>query len=204
MNLTKLKATSIVLVAVILLSSCSLNNNSIQTDSQNTQKISESKLFGGISGYQIDNPETYYDDEFKFSVEYPSTWKASKPNDELDTTTPDGSPERGVSISVDNKEFFKPEENIYLNSIYVYHAVGHIDFSQFEETLTKEVFTTTENVKGELSYVKKNGYLYIYLTLGEGAFYGAQIRISEDLFEKYKEQVYSILKSIKVTDHNNL
>ncbi|QNU67674.1 hypothetical protein EHE19_004155 [Ruminiclostridium herbifermentans] len=209
--LTRLKPFTSVLAIVILLSGCGTNNKISQTEPQNTQisltttssnqlKDTEEKsnLFGEISSSQIDNPETYYDDVFKFSVEYPSEWKTSKPNDEKDTATPDGNPERGISISVDNKEFFNSEENVYLNSIYVYHAVGHIDFSHFENNVTKELFTTTDKINGELSYTERNGYFYIYLTLGDGAFYGAQIRISVDLFEKNKDQVYGILKSIKI------
>lgn len=219
--LTRLKPFTLVPVIVILLSGCGINNKISQTESQKTQinqtaqtsqiaassnqskdaqRKSESNLFGDISDFQIDNPETYYDDDYKFSVEYPSAWKVAKSKQEIDTVTPDGSPEQGISISVDNEELFKPEENRYFNSIYVYHFVSHIDVSDFEDKLTKEVFTTTQKVKGELSYVKREGYLHIYLTLGEGAFYGTQIRISEALFEKNKEQVYGILKSIKIPD----
>ncbi len=230
--LTKLKPISIILIAVIFLTSCSTKNNSIQTESQNTQvnqvasnstkadntqisqtaslpnqskdtQKSESKLFGDISDYQINNPEKYCDDVFKFSVKYPATWKASKPNKEVDTATPDGDPERGIFISVDNKEFFKPEDNLYYNSIYVYHFAGHIEFYHFEDRadeLTKEAFTTSGNARGELAYVKRDGYLFVYLTLGEGAFYGAQIRVSEDLFNKYRGQIYGTLKSIEIID----
>jgi len=86
----------------------------------------------------------------------------------------------------------------------VYHSVGKIDLGHFEEKVTKETFTTSDKVKGELSYVKRNRSFYIYFTLGEGAFYGAQIRVSEDLFNRYKEHLYGILKSIKVTDPDKL
>ena len=175
--------------------------------SSDTHEKTVSKLFGDISDYQIENPETYYDDVFKFSVEYPSAWKIPIPDKEINTVTPDGDPEKGVFISVDNKRFFKPEENEYFNNIYVYHAVGNIQFYNFEDRineLTEEDFTTSENISGKIAYVKRKGYLYIYLILGEGAFYGARMIISDDLFDKYKDQVYGILKSIKVTDPDSL
>lgn len=210
--LLKLKPLLIVLSAIILLSGCSINDNDSRKESENTQvnqtdslsnqakdtKESESKLFGILNNYKIENPETYYDDKYNFSVDYPSDWEVAKPDSKIDTVSPDGSPEQGINISVDNKEFFDAEKNRYFNSLYVYHFVSHIYVSNFEDNLTQEVFTTDEGVNGQIHYDKRDGYLYIYLTLGEGSFYGAQINISEALFEKHKGQIYGILKSVKI------
>lgn len=209
----KLKPLLVALPVVILLSGCSLNNNDGQTEPQTT-KISqtaslsdyakdtkieaESKLFGNLSNFKIEKPETYYNDKYKFSLDYPSDWKVAKPDPKTDTVSPDGSPEQGINISVDNKEFFDSEKNMYFNNLYVYHFVSHIDVSSFEDKLADEVFTTDDGANGQIYFNKRDGYLNIYLTLGEGSFCGAKINISEALFEKQKGQIYGILKSIKI------
>ena len=66
--------------------------------------------------------------------------------------------------------------------------------------MPKEDFTTTDGVSGEIRYEKSEGNVIIRLVLGDGYFYGAYIKMSESLFEKHKERVLAVLKSIKITE----
>jgi len=92
---------------------------------------------------------------------------------------------------------------LYHNQLFIYHFVSYINFYQTAipyNELEKEEFSTSNNIGGIIMFARKNSNVYIYLSLGEGAFYGARMIISEDVFDKYHEQIYSILRSINVED----
>jgi len=60
---------------------------------QSQQQEVVSNLFGDSKNDQLENPEHNTDNVFKWSIEYPSDWNISAPNDPSDTLTPDGDPE---------------------------------------------------------------------------------------------------------------
>lgn len=196
------KTAILVLSILILLPGCSTINKNNQNESYGTQEDqitstsagdevkpekSESKLFEDISEYTMENPKTYSNDEFRLSVDYPAAWEVlidGKSSPDL----PEGDPQHGISIYVDSNKS---------DLIYVYHQLGHIGL--LADGFTSENFTTADRVKGKILYQKSEGNINIYLVLGDG-FNGAIIKMSETSFEKNKDQVLGILKSIKIAE----
>lgn len=178
------------------------NTRPSPTQTADQEKV-VSDLFGDIQNDPIENPALYTDNVFKWSIEYPSEWQLSSPNDNEDTVTPDGDPEQGIFISIGNEAFFDAEDMLYHNQLYVYHFVSHINFYPTAipyNELKKEEFRTSSHIDGTIMYARKNSNVYIYLTLGEGAFYGAKMVVSEEVFDECHEQIYGILRSIEVED----
>lgn len=179
------------------------------TQSEDTQQASIPSLFSGISDYTIDNPKTYTmtEEPSKFSVQYPSAWEVSTSSHA--NGTPDGSLDAGIFIFFNsrNKLVTDSKKNIITDKneyIYVYGCMSHGHFTGMwglpNKTIggvTGETFTTTEGVKGELLYEKRDGAITIDLSLDEEC-YGATLHMSEASFENYKAQILGILKSIKL------
>jgi len=189
-----------------LLSSCGLYNQSDKTkdpsmDTTSNQTISSSPtpavnttdatnsdLFSNIVDYTIENPKTYYNDEFKLSVDYPSAWKVYAEKIIEGNEQSEGNPQNGLFIYADSLK----EE-----SIYVYHQLGHIAIPP--NGLTLQTFTTEEGVNGQILYDKSENDITLYLVLGAG-FNGAIIQMSNTTFEKNLGQICGILKSIKISE----
>ncbi len=156
------------------------------TQAEATQK--ESDIFSGIEDYKIENPKTYHDERFKFSVDYPAAWKVQLADGETIPPHPDGRPESGIIIYVDSNK------NDWM---YIYGAAGYVDPDWDLFTLRNETITTTDGVKGNFCYENIGGNIVISLVL-EDAHHGANITMTEASFQKHKAQIYGILKSIKV------
>lgn len=109
----KLKSLSLVLVIAVLLSGC--------------------------GDFKIDNPKTYYDKRFEFSVDYPASWEILV-NDDAETDSPDGDPQGGIYIYVDSNKN---------DWIYIYGQNSHIALPP--EGLG-EKFLTAEGVSGYIYY----------------------------------------------------
>ncbi len=199
----KLKPLMLVLSIIALISGCGINNNateitqishaSLSTQAEALGEKSESILFKGITEYKLEDPKSYKNKEFDFSVDYPSTFEVALAD--APSSHPDGSIDSGIIIYVGNNESNVADEN---DHIYVYHNLAGIGIRQ--DYTEEEIFKTDEGVEGKIYYLIYEGHLDICLTLGEDTYYGANINMSEASFEKYKEQIYGVLKSIKIPE----
>ncbi|WP_432407596.1 hypothetical protein [Wukongibacter sp. M2B1] len=132
------------------------------------------------------NLKTYKNEDFGFSVEYPENWKIEEKKPWGGDENYEGSTDSGINIYVGNN---KDE------SIYIFEQSWFINVEDFE-TL-KEEFVTDGGVKGSLFInIVDNRYI-IDLILGEG-FNGAYLYLSKECFDKNKEQIFSVLRSIKI------
>lgn len=163
--------------------STQMNPSSVQEDVKN---ISETSLFSDISNFDIDNPKTYINQRFKFSVDYPESWKIQR-DDSVYTGSPDGDPQSGVYIYINcNKD----------DTIYVYGQNGHIGMIGGYGMIS-ENFKTSEGVTGDLIYSRSEGIITVYIVLEEG-FHGVSIFADEKVFDENKQQILGVLKSIKI------
>ncbi|HHV09827.1 MAG TPA: hypothetical protein GXX75_06070 [Clostridiales bacterium] len=191
----------LLLVFILLLSGCSKTNenNQIGIPDKQPDKISlspaptekinntASGLFSDIDNFEISNPKTYYDERFKFSVDYPEDWESYAGNSS-ETDTLDGDPQGGIDI--------------YINSIkddwiYVYGQDGHISIPSYGEGEEREEFTTNEGISGIIRFIRSDGKVKLNLVL-EKEFNGVIIEAEEKNFDSNKQQILGILKSIQI------
>ena len=158
-------------------------NNSYEVTSETLEP--ESKLFSNLSNFKINDPKTYYNERFNFSVDYPAAWKSQSDNC-AETDTVDGDPQSGIHIYIESDKS---------NWIYVYGQNGHIGIPP--QGLESEKFSTDQGVRGDIMYSWSKGNVTIYLVLSDG-FYGASINTSGKAFVKNKQYILGILKSIKL------
>ena len=158
----------------------------VTSNSPTTTDTEKSSLFGDVSDYSIDNPITYQDAHFKFSVDYPSDWKTAESQWWPATSDSEASPDSGIIIYIEDND----NENIY-----VFGQEGPVSGNI---TSPQENFVTLNMVQGKLSFTKIDNEYEIWLVLGEGR-YGAIIHVSEACFTRNKAQILGILKSIKIS-----
>lgn len=145
----------------------------------------ESKMFSNLSNCEIIDLKTYYNERFDFCVDYPSTWESLSDN-VARSDTGDGDPQSGILIYIENDKS---------NWICVYGQNGHIGIPP--QGLESEEFSTDQGVRGDIMYRRSEGNVTIYLVLSDGV-YGASINTSEKAFEKNKQYILGILKSIRL------
>lgn len=197
MNYRNARFTASILILVAVLSGCGIQDEMTQNETPNTpinaetspspQLVEKQGLFSGIDEYSIDTPETYYNKEHDFSVEYPAVWDVFVEDPTAETDLPNGDPQNGINIYVESNQD---------NWIYVYGQHSHI---ALPPPGLGDGFTTTEGVFG---YIKEDSYTdevrMIYLVLGGDRDVGAIIHVNEKVFDENKGQILGILKSIKI------
>ena len=177
----------LILSCSLVFSSCITTPPSIKNSITSTTVPSTSSiLFGDVSDYSIENPITYQDTHFDFSVDYPSDWETAESQWWPATSDSEASPDSGIVIYVEDNE----NENIY-----VFGQEGPVSGNI---TSPQEDFITSNMDKGKLSFTKTDNEYEIWLVLGEGR-HGAIIHVSEAYFTRNKAQILGILKSIKIS-----
>lgn len=132
------------------------------------------------------NLNTYKNENFGFSVEYPANWKTKEEETWESNEEYEGSPDGGINIYVGNDESEK---------IYIFGQCGHISLGNSETKRNK--FVANNGVEGTLVIEEINDRYEIYLILGEG-FHGAILDLSKQCFDENKELIINILKSINI------
>ncbi|MCT4685822.1 hypothetical protein [Vallitalea sp.] len=180
---------SLIIIAIIIFHSS--DTESKKTENINNQATllkdkgksdvtnkNELEKFLDITNFEIDNSRTYYNERFKFSVDYPITWEVISDNNV------DDDPQNGIMIYIED------DKN---NWIYVYGQDGHIVIPP--EKL-KEVFNTSNGNSGTIMYDNLEEEVNIYLVFDE-EFYGATVNTNQEIFSKNSSKILGVLKSIK-------
>jgi hypothetical protein len=128
----------------------------------------------------------YTDNLFRFSVSFPNKWKYSIEKSWEGTETHEGSPEAGITIYIDGNK---------TQNIYVFGQVYLVDHGLYFG-FKSENFKTYSGINGKLYRNEKNGKIEIYLVFDVGTK-GAHILMTKTNYNKYKNEITEILKSIK-------
>lgn len=156
----------------------------VYNDSQEVDKGEDELMaFLEISDAKIDEPKTYHNKRFNFSVDYPEAWNTVS-DDEEATESEDGDPQSGILIYVeDNKD----------DTIFIFGQNGHIGIPPHGKS---EKFLTNEGVSGTIMYSCTDDSLGIDVLLGD--CYGATVYVKEEIFSRNKKQILGILRSIRI------
>lgn len=193
----KMKTSIIMLIFVLVLSSCSskIENNkttSINTNSkisQTTQLVTPTKT---ITETPVKTPKpalldyskfdfkqkvkTYTNTQFKFSVDYPHNWNA--------TTASNG----GININPQNNEY------VVINIVGIDKKPAITSFDEESQ------FSSKSGIEGVLcsSKTSNNVEFNLYLnSKGPNKYYIASSLVVKLFFEEYQNEIYGILRSIK-------
>lgn len=194
MKTKKFIASLFILSVMLTFCSCRIqimvNKSSDSSDSSSSKTEVSSKLFKGVKSSFNDNCSTYKNDYFNFSVTYPNSFKTQIEDYKKATSSEEGSPDGGITI------FIKESTN---DTIRVFGSNGKIDerIIDFSYTAkTTEDFITDSKTKGTLYYNAENGTTNAVLLLDD--HHAAQINCSNETFSRCKQQIFAILKSIKI------
>lgn len=150
-----------------------LNYSVYASTPTNTTKRQNSKL-------------TYTDNLFRFSVSFPRDWKYSIEKSWNGTKTREGSPEAGITIYIDGN---KTQNINVFGQVYLINVELYSGFKS-------ENFKSYSGIKGKLYKNVKDGKVEMYLVL-YGETKGAHILMNTNFYNKYKNEITEILKSIK-------
>jgi hypothetical protein len=179
-----------------LLSSCAVGTPTSKTNNQSTTDIassfveSKSGLFSGVDSSTLDNPQNYSDPHFNFTVNYPVDWKVSVEKYQKSTSSQEGSPDGGIDIYVEGNK----NDTIRIFGQYGTIDTGIIDFSY--STNSQENFVTTSGLVGKLYYNASNQSKQAVVLFD--AHHAVQLKITDATFTRDKQQIFAILKSIKI------
>lgn len=162
---------------------CACKNGKKEVINTNTNLVSKTN----------DGLETYIDEKFKFSVEFPSYWEYEIEKIWEATSTQEASPDGGIDIYIDGNKN---------DRIRIYGQYGHISIP--DDEFKMEDFSTTSGLIGTLLKQNTDGEIIIYLVLNDnlaiGGFHGANIRMSQKCYQRNEKQVINVLKSITILD----
>jgi hypothetical protein len=197
MTFKKLCSILVVTGMVILFSSCAAGTTTSKKSNQSGNDIStssvasKSKLFSGVDSSSLDNAKIYTDGHFNFSVGYPADWKVDIEKYCEATTSEEGSPDGGIDIYVEGSK----SDTIRIFGQYGTVGTGIIDFTWTADTT--ENFVTSDGLVGHIYYNDDSGIKQAVLLLDDQ--HAVQLKVSDATFNRDKQQIYAILKSIKIT-----
>lgn len=203
------KKLTICLISVTFISMCSAcaNRQSPSTKQTTATKIVDTGLnkadvkddsfkfeYEDLTG----NLNTYTNNRFKFTMQYPYDWNVKIEN----TVTPppsrsqDLNPDEGIWVYFNNSKDNRIEDEW----MYVYGQDGHIGLTT--DAMKEFSFSTKSGLKGKLYKQEMDGVSDIYFTLddskGSVGFYGAHIHMSAESYKKYEKSIMGVLRSIKL------
>lgn len=167
---------------LVLLSGC----NKIETNENNHSKNGSSNDF--LCG---DENQTYSDERFAFSADFPKKWDAEVTEILEPSTDFEGTPDSGIRIYItDDKDEY----------IYIFGQLGSIGVTANEnssEFETVEELITNTNLKGTYYLCKRDSYYELYYVLDDYNI-GVTASLTQENYEAYKIEIICILKSIRI------
>jgi hypothetical protein len=134
----------------------------------------------------IEDINTYTDEKFKFSVDYPQKWSTKTIKGSDSSAQVEALPDSGIEIFIENNQDEK---------IYVFGQNGHINIP-YEDNAKEESFTTDSGLEGKIIFKDHNGKKDINLILGDG-FIGVHANLTSTVYKEYEIQIKEIFKSIR-------
>lgn len=165
---------------MLVFTSCIPQKSTIKNDTENVKLNKDENLKENIE-YKIYKNKTY-----NFTVEYPKQWKVLESGQYDGNEEHEASPDGGILIYAENDE---------TEQIYVFGQSGKI--SAETPNCEKKDFVTDNGVKGILFITETDDRYMIHLVLDEG-FHGAALNLSKDCYNRNKDQIIRILKSIRI------
>ncbi len=189
------KLVSVILLCfIIIFTACSTskatkdeNSNIIRNDIKDQEDNHERILNSEEEGEIKENLKTYENEGFRFSVKYPSDWKTVEAETWEGNDQYEGSPDGGITIYVESDE---------TESIYVFGQSGPKGIPM-SDSIIREEFATETGIEGFLLKLESDERYMMYLILDDG-FYGAILNLSKDCYDRNKNQIINILKSIDI------
>lgn len=138
-----------------------------------------------------DEVQTYSDERFGFSVDFPTNWDAEVSEILEPSVDFEGTPDSGVRI------YITDEKDEY---IYIFGQLGRIGITAIENSSefdTVEELNTNTNLKGTYYFRKLASYYELYYVLDEYNI-GATASLTQENYEAYKGEIIDILKSIRI------
>lgn len=137
--------------------------------------------------HDFDDWSKYEDEEFDFSVEYPSYWEGVPEETWVASEEREASPDGGINIYINGNED---------DYIYILGQKGHWSKPN-ENGYVEKSFSTIDGEKG-IIYEQSDESEYIgYLVLEEG-FHGAVMRMSKEIYEENQDTINKVLTTIKI------
>ena len=174
------KLITLMFLTMIIFTSCISEKSTIKDNVENIPNKMEEKI------EEDHNYKIYKNETYNFTVEYPENWKTLEAETYEGNEEYEASPDGGISIYVENDETEK---------IYIFGQSGKI--AAETPNCEKKEFTTDNGTKGVLFITEDNNRYMIHLVLDEG-FYGAALNLSKDCYNKNKDKIIRILKSIRI------
>jgi len=155
-----------------------LVNTAMFTGCGNANNNIQNKETKNVSS-NVNLDKKYYNKKFKFEVSYPGVWETYEEQDAPEM------PDLGINIYIENNKD---------NYVRVYGQVSGIAIPEAGMTITD--FVTDEEVKGKMYSEEHEGIISKHLVLNER--YGANVKVSKEVYDKYEDVILKILKSIKI------
>lgn len=201
MEFKKLCIIVVIINIAVMFSSCAAGTSSSKVSSRASSAASassasgKSKLFSGVDSSFLENPKTYTDKHFNFSVSYPDDWQADIEEYWESTSGREGSPDGGIDIYVEGSKS---------DVIRVFGQYGTLDSSiidfDYSTEDTQEKFVTSSGLAGDLYYNDNKQTIKAVVLFDSNN--AVQIEISDAAFTRDKQKIYAILKSIKITGNS--
>lgn len=177
-------------------------SSSTPASSQNSESSKltynyKNPIFGDIEQkYEIENPKTYFDKYFDFSVDYPAGWSFKEGPFHEATASSEGSPDHSIHIYVEGNKN---------NEITIGGQFGQCHTEMFD-IKDQGDFITNDLLKGRIGYKSDANGLNITVYIFESTSqqevkqsqHYANVHVSNVCFDRNKAQILGVLKSIKV------
>jgi hypothetical protein len=139
------------------------------------------------SSNKLELNNTYFDDKFKFSVDYPSDWKHKINAYQAGTETHESSQNSGIDLFIDNNE---------LNRFFIYGQISTVSLP-FATGTDYHKFMTDSGLEGTLYIYKADGRVQLDYVI-EDIWINAGCLLDSKIYDKNEKKIMNILKSIRV------
>ena len=183
---------SIAVVSIFCFVGCDENTQKIDDTKEVLQNKEEKKNEEENEEHTIKKiPEdwlTYTDEHFNFRVSYPEMWTTEIEEYWEGTEEREACPDGGIKIFINYKEYIR-----------VFGQYGNIAIQSYiDEPVERSSFITNSKMEGTIYTEKEDEELIIRLVFKDDRHHAVFIHISPDNYNKYKNEIETIMKSIEI------